>query len=346
MKPADYWIKRSERVLLAGERHSDELIKVLSGFYADTAHQLQTQIDAFYGRYATENGITLAQAHKRLDKRRLKSFRENLEKYHAEAAQLRIGSAYEQSLRNLSTKAAISRYQELLTQARHQIEVLAAKGTAAFSETLEEVYPESYYRTLFDIQYGLGFGADFARMDTKTIERLMRTSWLGDNYSSRIWKNKEALLLQLEQTIPQAFSLGYNSRVLGQRIAARLEVSKHAGERLARTEVNHAANESVRRAYKESGVEEYEFLATLDNRTSDICAALDGKVFRVSYAQTGVNYPPMHPNCRSTTVPYFPPDEFDEPSSRAARGRDGKYYTVPASMTYPEWYEKHVKKKP
>ena len=66
------------------------------------------------------------------------------------------------------------------------------------------------------------------------------------------------------------------------------------------------------------------------------------KVFRIVDAQTGINYPPMHPFCRSTTVPYFPPDEFDTPSVRAARDSEGKYYTVHADMSYKKWYDKYV----
>jgi len=41
-------------------------------------------------------------------------------------------------------------------------------------------------------------------------------------------------------------------------------------------------------------------------------------------------------------VPYFPPDEFDTPSVRAARDSEGKYYTVHADMSYKKWYDKYV----
>ncbi|MDZ5017221.1 phage head morphogenesis protein, partial [Clostridium perfringens] len=50
-------------------------------------------------------------------------------------------------------------------------------------------------------------------------------------------------------------------------------------------------------------IEEYEYSATLDLRTSDICSELDNKPFKVKNAIVGVNYPPMHANCRSTTIP-------------------------------------------
>ena len=55
-------------------------------------------------------------------------------------------------------------------------------------------------------------------------------------------------------------------------------------------------------AYEECGAEQYEFVAVLDLRTSEICRSLDGKVFYTKDAQQGVNMNPMHPFCRSTTI--------------------------------------------
>ena len=46
----------------------------------------------------------------------------------------------------------------------------------------------------------------------------------------------------------------------------------------------------------------------------------------------------MHPNCRSTTIPYL--EEYqDEDDTRLARDMDGKNYKVPANMDYKAWYE-------
>ncbi len=337
MKPAEYWAGRSERIILNAERQGAELIKTLSGFYAEADRQIQREVEAFFGRYASSEGIALDEAKKRLTSGELKRFNEELRRYHTEAQRLGLNSGYVQHLRTLSARAYVSRQMELLAQIRHQVETLMGQTLPAMTGTLAGVYNESYYREIFYMQQGLGFGTDFARMDTGTVEAILRKPWLGDNFSSRLWQNKEQLLRQMEQIIPRAFAAGENSRVLGQQLAKRLNVSQSAGERLVRTEVSHAANQASLRAYKEMGVEEYEYLATLDNRTSEICASLDGKVFRVTDASTGVNFPPSHPHCRSTTVPYFAPDEFDDPASRAARDADGKYYTVPASMTYAEW---------
>lgn len=92
------------------------------------------------------------------------------------------------------------------------------------------------------------------------------------------------------------------------------------------------------KCFKDLDVNKYEIVATLDNHTSEICQELDGKVFDMKDYQVGATAPPFHPNCRTVTVPWFP----DDVGERAARGKDGKTYYVPADMNYKEWKEKYV----
>jgi NAD+--asparagine ADP-ribosyltransferase len=66
-------------------------------------------------------------------------------------------------------------------------------------------------------------------------------------------------------------------------------------------------------------------------------------VHELKYAEEGINYPVIHPNCRCTVVPAFD-DEIselfnDDEDTRLAYGEDRTRYEVPASMTYKEWRE-------
>ena len=112
--------------------------------------------------------------------------------------------------------------------------------------------------------------------------------------------------------------------------------------RLVRTETNFVANEAAAKAYESQGIESYEYLAALDLRASEICREMDGKVFALKDKVTGKNYPPLHPHCRSTTVPYFP----DLEGTRIARAHDGKTYKVDRHMNYKDWYDKYVRTNP
>lgn len=58
----------------------------------------------------------------------------------------------------------------------------------------------------------------------------------------------------------------------------------------------------------------------------------------------GINYPPLHPRCRCTTVPVT---EFRIGSKRAARNpATGKTEYVEKKLTYEEWHRKYVEDDP
>lgn len=109
--------------------------------------------------------------------------------------------------------------------------------------------------------------------------------------------------------------------------------------RLLRTETAYVKSQADEEMYKTLEVEEYEILATLDNRTSAICQGKDGLHYKVDDIQVGINYPPFHPNCRTTTIKYNPETEG---RTRIAKDKDGKNVKVPFDMKYEErkkWIE-------
>lgn len=86
-------------------------------------------------------------------------------------------------------------------------------------------------------------------------------------------------------------------------------------------------------AYKDIGIEHYQFVAALGERTCDTCGGLDGEVFPVSEAMEGDNYPPMHANCRCTTIMA----DADLSSCIARDPLTGENYKVDGDMTFGEW---------
>jgi hypothetical protein len=108
------------------------------------------------------------------------------------------------------------------------------------------------------------------------------------------------------------------------------------------TEQAYFHSVAQKEAFKELDVEEFEVVATLDSRTSDVCQDMDGQHFPMSQYEPGVTAPPFHVWCRSVTVPYFE-DNFT--GERAARDEEtGQTYYVPDSMKYKDWKEHFVDK--
>ena len=162
-----------------------------------------------------------------------------------------------------------------------------------------------------------------------------------DNYSKTLWQHCGRLSGDLRENITVGLIRGESLERMASRISRRMSVARNNAYRLVRTETAYIYEQASMKAYEQCGIEKYKYLAALDGRTSPACRELDGKVFRIKDAMPGKNYPPMHPNCRSTTVAEFDEGE-DVAGTRLAKGGDGKYYEVPGDMTYKEWHKKYV----
>ena len=123
----------------------------------------------------------------------------------------------------------------------------------------------------------------------------------------------------------------------------QMGVSKAQAGRVIMTESAVFANKARQDCMGKLGVEQFEVIETLDERTCNTCGRMDKQHFPMSDFQTGVTAPPFHPNCRGCTCPYFD-DEFGSVGERAARDEDGKTYYVSADTTYEEWKKTFVTK--
>lgn len=137
------------------------------------------------------------------------------------------------------------------------------------------------------------------------IKNLLKHNWSGKNYSERVWNNTKLLGKKAEEIITEGLTVGKSIYTMSEELRKLMTTGAYKAERLIRTESSFFYNQTALKAYKEYMVDEYEFLAKVDSRTSEICKELNGKKFKIEEAKVGVNYPPMHPFCRSTTIAFF-----------------------------------------
>lgn len=358
MDDKEYWETRARQRELMGEKSADELLQTMKPVYKNSLADINKEIEAFYGRYAENNQLSLSEVHKRLDPKELKSAKEEIKKYYDSIDKLARNNngevdvnllrEYKDELRLQSAKAYMSRLEELKLNLKNITVNLGVEESKAYYQTLSKIYSDTYKKTSYDMDKFLGFSTGFEGLNYKKLNSAIHQPWLGMNFSDRIWNNKGKLLDQINTTFLQGVAQGQNPRKIAETMSKNMGTSYYNCERLARTECAHIMGEATLQGYKDRNIDEYKFEATLDGRTSDICQSLDGEVFKLKEAQEGVNYPPMHPNCRSTTIPYFKPDDIDkmfDEAQRVARDENGDLYYVPASMTYKEW-EKTMNHKP
>lgn len=235
----------------------------------------------------------------------------------------------------------ITRIEELNRDINRQCRELYKTENRHITSALRSVAEDSYYHEIFSIQKGTGLGFSFSKFPRQDVDRILRSNWSGSNYSQRIWKDVNGMTARLKNELLVSMLSGRSGEKTARIFQERFGVNAYCARRLVRTESAYVANAAQSRAYDEAGIERYRFVATLDSRTCECCAALDGKVFELANAKPGTNYPPMHPFCRSTTIADFGDGELAG-LERRAKDKDGNTVKVPAYMSYEEWHRKFV----
>ena len=144
----------------------------------------------------------------------------------------------------------------------------------------------------------------WAVLPREQAEAIANRIWCadGENWSDRIWKNKAALQQRLEKGMVDGIIRGEKTDELTKTLMADMGVGYREASRIARTETAHVQAEAEAAALEREGYDKYEFVNTTDGRTCDECGRLNGKTFRLSERHPGVNFPPIHPNCRGRIV--------------------------------------------
>jgi len=146
---------------------------------------------------------------------------------------------------------------------------------------------------------------------------------------------------QITQAISDGITLGQTSPEISRNISNLINTqTRRQLDALVRTVTNHSSSVARAMVYEDNQdlLEGYQWVATLDSRTTMICGSRDGNVYPVN---SGI-MPPAHWNCRSTTIPKVK-DAFNIGSklkgSRPSMGAIG-VETVSGRTTYGGWLKR------
>lgn len=340
-----YWQKRMEKTFIEGEKDVLGVAKDLKKQYELTTKEIEKQINIFYGKYQTTSGLDMQIIKKQLSKTELKDFKTNLNQLIDYAKNHQFDSDFIKQKRLLNLKTRISRLEELNTNIEFEMHKLSSENAEHVRKSMYNIYDDTYMKTIYNVDTATGIATSFTMPNTKAVTRLLDKQIDVNNYTVGLYKSPDKLINILETRIPQGMILGYNPQKVARLASKALDTDYNSTVRLVRTEYNYVMNEATKDGYKECGINKYQVLATLDERTCQDCGQLDLKLFDIGKEMIGVNYPPFHPNCRCTTIPYFEPDEFDKPSERIAKDKNNKPYMVDGDLTYKEWKQGLTKHK-
>lgn len=339
--PKGYWEKRQTELMKQLEKDTESTIDDLIVVYERATKNINTEIVKIFNKYAKDGKLTKEEAIELLTTKETKQFYNDLleqintiddvdikqkllAKYNAPAYSYRI-SRYEGLQQNIDLELKkLANLEQKITEYRY---VNTINGT--------------YYRNIFNVQQNLGFAFSFNQIDLRTIKLLLAENWTNEaNFSKRIWKNSERLGNYLRTQLTADTMSGKSISKIAKELSEYMNVGLYNATALVRTEVNHFANESEMLSYEECNIEDYKYIATLDNVTCERCGKLDGKTFKVKDRKKGINYPPLHTHDRCTTVAVVDKDTM-QGLTRRARDENGKSILVPQNMTYEKWKKEY-----
>lgn len=338
---ADYWRRRAAKRMLERLEDAEVVADDLARAYATACRDITARVRKIFNTFQLNSGLSESEALDLLNHYPMADVRALLR---TAVDQMQPGPEKQQALAQLNAPAyqyRIGRLEALQVDIDRRMRSLAqiemTQTTAHYRATLTE----GYYRQIFDLQQQTGLGFSFSRISGQRVAETLAQNWSGVHYSERIWHNADALSKRIKNDLMVSAMSGQGNRDIAKRLQQTFGVGAYDARRLVRTETAYMAGQAEIQSYQECGIEQYRFLATLDLKTSDKCQALDGKMFPVGAAQPGVNYPPMHPQCRSTTIITMNPEVLEGLKRRARDPATGKSVLVPANMTYREWAKEH-----
>ena len=344
MKNEEYWTKRKANLIYEQMDKADKQADKFDDIYRQSKTYLDKQINKVFDKFQRDYGLSERDARHVLknmkDQKDLNGLRKVLEARPNDPNIQRLladldSPAYAYRMKRLE------RLSDDLDRMRESIYHSEKSGSDAFYSDLMK---DSYYKATFDLQQQTGLAYSFSDLPETEIKRLRGLKWTGEAYSDRIWSNTGALASSVKEELLVSLMTGRSVRDTSQAIAERFEVGQNKARRLVRTESAFFHNQMELLSYEDAEITKYKFVAVLDKRTSHICQEHDNKVYDTDKAVPGVNYPPLHPWCRSTTIAHDDDIDYSKLERRARNPETGKVEYVPADMSYKEWYDKYVEK--
>lgn len=299
----DYWREREEEQKKHNITDLEEYNKELDKIYATMINDCQNQINDWYLRYASKEGISIAEAKKRVSTADQRYYAERAKEYVANK-DFSSRANTEMRLYNLTMK--VNRMELLkanlslaMTSGYNDIEKLT--GDFLDKKTLEELKRQAVI---------LGRGADDA---DKQAHRIVNASFKNASFSDRIWTDMDSLRQRVNMQVQRSLIRGLNPVEIARGFMPELRndvgKAKYATERLARTEMSRVLTDAAKVSMKQNGYDEYMIIC--ERSACSICRPFDGQHFPIEEMEVAENAPPFHPNCLCHVASYMDREELE-----------------------------------
>ena len=304
----EYWTERALQQEQNAQIVADRYMAQIGQSLADYKHQLISEIEKFYARYAVDNKMTHAEAKQYLtDKERREFKRVTLERFREMALNPDTPTPL---LDALGYRHRISRKEALLAEIERLTAELYGKPDGIHdkvTEALSDVYIKGKIHQAKNLAH---FGIiEKPILGVDAVKHKMASNWSGKTFSTNVWGHDAAVYKSISDTINKGLTGGWSIDRMARALSERTGVAYHRADTLVRTETTFYNNLATLDTIKELGGDHYEIVAVLDSRTSEICQSENHEVYSVKEYEPGRTAPPFHVRCRSTIRPAVKSDK-------------------------------------
>ena len=298
----EYWAERALQQEQNAQIVADRYMAQIGQSLADYKHQLFSEIEKFYARYAVDNKMTHAEAKQYLTDKERREFKHvTLERFREMALNPDTPTPL---LDALSYRHRISRKEALLAEIERLTAELYGKPDGIHdkvTEALSDVYIKGKIHQAKNLAH---FGIiEKPILGVDAVKHKMASNWSGKTFSTNVWGHDATVYKSISDTINKGLTGGWSVDRMARALSERTGVAYHRADTLVRTETTFYNNLATLDTIKELGGDHYEIVAVLDSRTSDICQSENHKVYPVKEYEPGRTAPPFHVRCRSTIRP-------------------------------------------
>lgn len=300
MTSSEYWAKREAEQLKYNITEEKEYDKQLKRIYSNMLDACQSEINAFYGKYAAKEGITLAEAKKKVSKLDIAAYERKAKRYVKEK---NFSAKANEEMRLYNAAMKINRLEML--KANIGLELIS--GHDELEKYMEGILQG---RTEDELKRQAGILGKTIKNNAQKANAIVNASFHNATFSDRIWMYQDLMKADMSKLLQSGLIQGKNPRVLARELKKTFQTSTFNAERLMRTELARVQTEAQKQSFERNGFDEYEFI--VNSGCCDICQGLSGKHFKVAKMMPGENAPPMHPMCRCSTAAYSDRKDYEE----------------------------------
>lgn len=316
MNSRDYWKKREDEARKNTIRDEKEYNARLNEIYEYTIANIERQVNDWYARYASKEGITMAEARGRVKHIDMERYERLAAKYVA-THDFSEQANQEMALYNLTMK--VNRLE--LLKAQINLELMAG-----FDDIQHEMERDLIRTAMKEDRRLAGILGDSVIGNEEYAKQLVNASFRNATFSERIWgKNMPELRIHLEAELRNGLVQGIGSVELARRFRKHYGGSIRDTERLMTTEMCRLQTAVQKESFERNGYKEYMFITSGDESVCSVCQGLHGQHFKVSEMQAGVNAPPMHPRCHCSAASYMDSDKYKRWIDALANGEDVRW---------------------